>query len=55
VGHWEATVSADEDLRAAAVEVVAVTPESIASHPDRVHGRIRAAHRRAARRPNPSV
>ena len=50
---WEATVAADEDLRAAGIEVVAVTPVSIATDPERVLARIDAAYRRAAARPRP--
>lgn len=50
---WEATVAADEDLRAAGVEVVAVTPASIAAEPERVPTRIDAAYGRALRRPRP--
>jgi hypothetical protein len=50
---WEATVAADEDLRAAGVEVVAVTPASIAAEPERVLTRIDAAYGRALRRPRP--
>jgi hypothetical protein len=50
---WEATVEADEDLRAAGIEVVAVTPASIATEPDRVLTRINAAYQRASRRPRP--
>ena len=52
---WEATVAADEDLRAAGVEVVAVTPASIAAEPERVPSRIDAAYRRAAARPRRSA
>ncbi len=51
---WEATVAADEDLRAAGIEVVAVTPASIATQPERVLARIDAAYGRAARRPRPT-
>ena len=50
---WEATVAADEDLRAAGIEVVAVTPASIAAEPERVLARVGAAYERAARRPRP--
>ena len=51
---WEATVAADEDLRAAGIEVVAVTPASIATEPERVLARVDAAYGRAARRPRPA-
>jgi hypothetical protein len=50
----EATVAADEDLRAAGIEVVAVTPASIATQPERVLARIGAAYARAALRPRPA-
>jgi len=50
---WEATVAADEDLRTAGIEVVAVTPASISAEPERVLARIGAAYGRAARRPRP--
>ena len=51
---WEATVAADEDLRAAGIEVVAVTPASIATQPERVLARIDAAYgRRRADRDRP--
>ena len=50
---WEATVAADEDLRTAGIEVVAVTPASIAAAPEQVLARIGAAYERAARRPRP--
>jgi hypothetical protein len=36
---WEATVAADEDLRTAGIDVVAVTPASIAAEPGRVRPR----------------
>ena len=50
---WESTVLADEDLRAAGIEVVAVTPGSVAAEPQLVVARIEAAYRRAAARPRP--
>lgn len=50
---WEATVGAAEDLRTAGIEVVAVTPVSITSEPERVLARIDAAYQRASRRPRP--
>jgi len=50
---WESTVVADEDLRAAGIEVVAVTPASVAAEPRLVVARIEAAYRRAAARPRP--
>lgn len=37
---WEATVDSDEDLRAARVEVVGVTPMAIRRHPRHVLERI---------------
>ncbi len=52
---WEATVDSDEDLRAAGVEVVGVTPSSIRRNPTRVVERIRRAYARAAARPRPPV
>ena len=49
---WEATVAADEDLRAAGIEVVAVTPASIATEPERVLARVDAAYARALADPD---
>ncbi|EWT01531.1 hypothetical protein N865_10285 [Intrasporangium oryzae NRRL B-24470] len=52
---WDATVDADEDLRAAGVEVVGVTPSAIEKAPDTVLARIEAGYLRAAGRPRPPV
>lgn len=52
---WDATVMADEDLRAAGVEVVPVTPTAIERRPAEVLERVLAAHRRASARPRPAV
>jgi hypothetical protein len=52
---WDATVDTDEDLRACGIEVVAVTPNAIERHPDKVVARVLAARERAARRPRPPV
>lgn len=52
---WDATVEADEDLRDAGIEVVAVTPHAIERRPDDVLSRVRSAHARAAQRPRPPV
>lgn len=50
---WDATVSDDEDLRSAGIEVVAVTPSAIATRPDQVLERVRRGYGRAANRPRP--
>jgi hypothetical protein len=50
---WEATVSDDEDLRSAGIEVVTVTPVSIARQQDDVLERVRNAYQRARGRPRP--
>jgi hypothetical protein len=50
---WEATVSDDEDLRSAGIEVVTVTPVSIARQQDDVLERVRNAYQRAKGRPRP--
>ncbi len=52
---WEATVTADQDLRDAGVEVVPVTPLAIARHPGQVVDRVVAAYLRVSARPRPSV
>jgi hypothetical protein len=52
---WDATVDGDEDLRDCGIEVVGITPNAIARHPDRVVARVLAARERAARRPRPPV
>ena len=51
---WEATVTDDEELRSAGIEVVTVTPVSIVSQPEDVLQRVHGAHtsgRRAASDP----
>ena len=50
---WEATVALTRMSRAAGIEVVAVTPASIAAAPEQVLARVGAASERAARRPRP--
>lgn len=52
---WEATVTADQDLRDAGVEVVPVTPLAIERSPGQVLDRVVAAHQRASARPRPAV
>jgi hypothetical protein len=50
---WEATVTDDEDLRSAGIEVVTVTPVTIASQPDHVLERVFGAYLRARGRLRP--
>lgn len=52
---WESTVAHDEDLKAAGVEVVGVTPGSIAGEPAQVLRRVEAAHDRARSWPRPRL
>jgi hypothetical protein len=50
---WEATVTDDEELRSAGIEVVTVTPVSIVSQPDDVLQRVHGAYQRAKGRLRP--
>ena len=50
---WGATVSDDEDLRSAGIEVVTVTPVSIVRRQDDVLERVHNAYERAKGRPRP--
>lgn len=51
--EWDATVNQDEDLRAARVEVLGVTPGAIAAEPRQVLARVESAYQRALAWPRP--